>query len=97
MAESDELEDWKDLVSSKGWGRLDGHLRSELEGQFAEKVSNVVKAGGDVEHIRQVVAIRDYVLTEVLGHPRRRIEAIEQGENTRTNTMPTGHRRGKHL
>lgn len=97
MTDTDELEDWSDLVSSKGWGRLETYLRKDLDEQLADKVSNLVRKGGDIEHIRQVVAVRDYVITGVLEFPRQRMRDITSAEDGRTSVVPFGHRRGKHL
>jgi len=48
-------------------------------------VSNVVtNTDGNIDKLKQLVAIRKFVNDEVFEHPKLRIEQIKQAEETRT-------------
>lgn len=90
-----EQEDWEDLISSKGWQRLQAHFHKELHTEFEDRVSALVKKGGDLVHIQQLVAARDYV-DQVFHFPELRLEQLEQADAKRGAYRP-GDRRGSYL
>lgn len=92
MSDSTEKEDYEDLVSSKGWGRLVTRYNHFFKGQFEDRVSSILEKGGGEDQLRQLVAIRKFVLEEVFKHPSLRVEQLTHAESLREPTM---NRRGR--
>lgn len=89
----EELSDWSDLIASRGWAMFVRHIRKELDTEYPATIAALIEQGGDLAAIRQLTAIRKYVLEDLLRMPYLRIETLERLENK--TTVPPGHRRGK--
>ena len=80
----DEYRDWKDLLQSPGWTRLQAYAATEWDASSLERHVLLALDGADalaVGKLRQIVAGKRAV-AKVLAHPQARIDVLkrDQGE-----------------
>jgi hypothetical protein len=76
---SQELEDWKDLVTSRGWGRFMSYVAEELQtqlNQHIEKVANETDDAMALAKMRQVIAAKR-ATEQMIAYPASRIRQLE--------------------
>lgn len=86
MADSQELEDFQDLLSTPGWRRFVAHVERQLSEPLLDLLSRIAKDPNDLERRRQVDILsmnREFAL-QMLAWPQRRVDLLRQKEDTET-------------